>query len=148
MATNREIRYYAKAHNISRSEAKAELNAAKMARSVLPSIIQHTMPRITYEEFASAVPTLMKKAYDNGEMEVPLTEDTTILNPRTPNISKLQTMMMKVGNNRSPERAKAIWLFSSSMQEICMKDKSVEEQQKARNDLKDIHSSIVSKEVA
>lgn len=146
MATSRQIRHYAKTKGISRNEAKEILEVNAMANQVIPVIAQHSMSRISLEEYKQVLPDMMKQAYDNGEMDQPITG--LVHNPDTPIINKLTTMSMRVGKNASKERADALWYFMSSMNAICNPDLPAEQKKENKNALRNIFKSVTDRVVA
>jgi len=135
------IRQYAKQKGISRKKAQEILEENDIANLVLTPINQIILDRISYQEFETKLPIMIKQSYDAGEFEQPLVG--MIYNPDTPIMNKIVSMSMRVGHNGSKERADAMWLWMSSMADLSNQNLSKDEQQKMKESLKRFHDEAI-----
>ena len=147
--TSRQITAYAKLKDISRAEAKEIITVNAMAEKVTYVLAQHSMDRLSLEEYKQVLPDMMKQAYENGEMNQPII-GSGLHSPDTPIMNQLSIMAMRVGKNASKERAEAAWVFMSAMNDVCLSETSytVKEKKANKDSLRDIFKSVTDRKVA
>ena len=108
------------------------------------------MSNMTIKKLKKLLPKMLKKADDNGEMNVPITNGSDHLvelgsgtyklnqythHPLTPIVNKMVDMVMSIGEDRSKERLEACKVYWYGMQDYLLKDEPIHKQIIARNEL-------------
>ena len=108
------------------------------------------MSKMTIKKLKKLLPKMLKKADDNGEMNVPITNgsdhivvlgsktyklDQYTHHPLTPVLNEIADMVMSIGKDYSKERREALKVYDYAFQDYVMKDEPIHKRIIARNEL-------------